>query len=152
MVSPLAKQLQSIEADSSRLQQWREKTHYRFPQALGERTFSAYHTLGDEVALLDVVHENLFETQSGFTVVDEGVRLEIVLKTAEVHVGRTAGTHYIIANEKLGMKKSRTVEVYLYASLDGLEDIRPARPARAAIRIADITVSVGRKYGVSIYT
>ena len=47
---------------------------------------------------VQVFHENLFHAGGCFLSIDESVGLEVIFKTAEVHVGRTDGAPIIVGH------------------------------------------------------
>lgn len=62
-------------------------------------------------ALCLVVKEYLLEAQGRAFVVKEYVGLEIILKRAEIDIGRAAGGQGVVANQQFGMQETCLVEI-----------------------------------------
>ena len=56
-------------------------------------------------------------------VIDEQVRLEIVLETAEVEIAGTGRHHLVINDHRLGVKHSRLVKIDLDAAFQTLRHV-----------------------------
>ena len=74
------------EGENKMLQQWCKQADERFPKAHEEGTAYGLVELVESDARALVVGKHLFEAQSHVAVVEEDVRLEIVLERAEVDV------------------------------------------------------------------
>lgn len=70
-----------------------------------------------------VVEEHLLHAQRHRAVVEEDVRLEIVLEATEIDIGRTAGAERIIADEEFAVVESGGVEQHLHAGFERLHDV-----------------------------
>ena len=106
-----------------KLKQRRQQTDKRLPKAIYERTLLAYHTLRYKDTTLYVFHEDLPEAQCRVAVIDKGIGLEVVFKTAEVYIRRTACAYSIVTDKELGVEKSRAVQINLDTGLYRLENV-----------------------------
>ena len=61
-------------------------------------------------------------------VVDEDIGFEIILKTAEVNIGRTASGYAIVGNQYLAVQESTIIKIYFYSRAEHLIEICASSP------------------------
>ena len=90
--------------------------------------------------------EQLAETDGHIMVLQEGIALEIILKTAEVHIGGTAGGKIVITHQYLTVQEPCLVKEHFDSRLSHF----PQKAATCPVHKAGITIH--RHHHTHIYT
>ena len=94
----------------------------------------------------DIILEHRPETPCHRDIVEEDVRLEVVLETAEINISGTAGGHCIIHHEHLAVQVASIIHIHLHTSLHYLTQICARRPCH------EICITTARHHQTHIHT
>lgn len=110
------------------LQQWRQQSDDALKQTLQERALHEVRHVIHQDALCLIRQVYLLDALRHVLVEEEGIRLEIVLETAEVDVGAAHGAEIVVAHQELAVVEGILIEIYLHARLYRLHQVRAGCP------------------------
>ena len=110
------------------LQQRRKQSYDTLEQSFQERApYEIRHIIHQNAAGF-ILQINPLDSLRHFLIIEEGIRLEIILETAEIHIRAAHGTEVVIAHQQLAVIESTRIEINLHASLYRLHQIRTRSP------------------------
>lgn len=110
------------------LQQRRKQSYNTLEQSFQERApYEIRHIIHQNAAGF-ILQINPLDSLRHFLIIEEGIRLEIILETPEIHIRAAHGTEVVIAHQQLAVIESTRIEIDLHASLYRLHQIRTRSP------------------------
>ena len=110
------------------LQQRRKQSYDTLEQSFQERApYEIRHIIHQNAAGF-ILQINPLDSLRHFLIIEEGIRLEIILKTTEIHICAAHGTEIVIAHQQLAVIESTRIEINLHTSLYRLHQIRTRSP------------------------